>query len=180
MNNQERENNKFSDQQPLRHRLAEVAKDKDKVKINKQLYQIIANKNGGFDVDLLKRKYDPYLDQYDYLVGDVSSEHLRLKGFYSNNARTAIDKKEETIIDYLTEYCNPGTAYFVLKLVEPQHHHYARKRNSKKSKHSNKNKKYHQFKERKVHETKIRKKNSVAVKKGGFKHHSFVIKKRKD
>ena len=64
---------------------------------------------------MLKEKYDPYLDQYDYLVGDVSSEHLRLKGFYDENDRVAIDKKANAIVDYLEEYCNPGSAYFILR-----------------------------------------------------------------
>ena len=85
--------NRFSKAQPLRHPMAVVAQENDKLKINKQLYRILINKRDAIDLETLRRKYDPYLDQYDFIVGDVSSEHLRLKGFYKDNVRTAFDRK---------------------------------------------------------------------------------------
>ena len=96
---EEKSENKFEKKQPLRHPLALVVQDGDKLKINKQLYRIKINKGDAIDLETLRRKYDPYLDQYDFLVGDVSSEHLRLKGFYKDVVRTAIDRKENTIAD---------------------------------------------------------------------------------
>lgn len=79
----------------LYHPLAHVIINEDFVMINGRKYEIIANIKDALDIDMLKEKYDPYLDQYDYLVGDVSSEHLRLKGFYDENDRVAIDKKSQ-------------------------------------------------------------------------------------
>ena len=34
-----------------------------------------------FDLDMLAVRYTPLLAQYDYIVGDISAEQLRLKGF---------------------------------------------------------------------------------------------------
>ncbi|MDF7683630.1 YutD family protein [Lactobacillus sp. ESL0679] len=180
-------NNKFTEDQPLRHPLAVVGQVSDQVKINKQVYQILVNKREALDIEVLRQKYDPYLDQYDFLVGDVSSEHLRLKGFYKDNMRTAIDRKEQTIADYLMEYCNPGTGYFILQLLSPVHHYHS---SSQKNWHGNYRQSGHRrfaahskktvvFKKRRVHKTTFKKKETVAVKKGHSNHHSFVIKKRR-
>lgn len=192
------EENKFEQEQPIRHPLADVVQDGKSIKIGAQLYSIIVNERDALDLESLRKKYDPYLDQYDYLVGDVSSEHLRLKGFYKDDARTAIDKKEMAIVDYLTEYCNPGGPYFILELTHPVHYYqhqrtkirrsrerrerdfgkneryHARRRNYRKNKNEN-----NPFKKRRVHQTKFKKKQSIAVKKEFGRHHSFIIKKRK-
>ena len=105
-------------EQPLYHPLAHVIVNEDKIMINGRKYEILANVKDALDIEMLKEKYDPFLDQYDYLVGDISSEHLRLKGFYDEKDRVAIDKKANAIVDYLEEYCNPGSAYFVLRLAQ--------------------------------------------------------------
>lgn len=181
-NAEEKSENRFEKKQPLRHPLALVAQEGDKLKINKQLYRIKINKDNALDLDTLRRKYDPYLDQYDFLVGDVSSEHLRLKGFYKDVVRTAIDRKENTIADYLLEYCNPGTAYFVLELVSPVHR-YSHVRENKKKYNQHKHRySYHKnnFKKRRVHRTKFQKRKTIAIQKGSGRKHAFVIKKRKD
>lgn len=177
--------NKFEKKQPLRHPLAVVVLDGDCLKINKQLYQIVVNKQEALDPEMLGQKYDPYLDQYDFLVGDVSSEHLRLKGFYKDNAQTAIDRKEQTIADYLMEYCNPGGAYFILQLLKPVHHY--RNSNRKKWNKSFKRSKLSyqgkeagaSFKKSRVQSAQFKKSPTVAVKKEQANNHTFIIKKRK-
>ncbi|MDF7638480.1 YutD family protein [Lactobacillus sp. ESL0791] len=176
--------NKFQKEQPVRHSLAKVAQDGTELKINNQLYKVLLNKNDALDTEMLRKKYDPYLDQYDFLVGDVSSDHLRLKGFFQENVRAALDKKEQTIADYLFEYCNPGGPYFVLQLVTPVHQYktHERKRHGRfSSQHSRyrKNNTGNNFKKRRVHQTKFKKKETVAVKKEHGNHHSFVIRKRR-
>ncbi|KRL91274.1 YutD family protein [Lactobacillus kalixensis] len=183
-NKLEDKENRFEKEQPLRHPMAAVSVDGGRIKINKQVYRILINKADALDVEILRRKYDPYLDQYDFLVGDISSEHLRLKGFYKDIVQTAIDRKERAIADYLIEYCNPGSAYFVLELISPVHRYsgksqeknaFHRKRYNKQNKNNFKN----NFKKRRVHKTNFKKK-SVAVQKGHGRKHAFVIKKRKD
>lgn len=172
-------------EQPLYHPLAHVIVNEDTIMINGLKYEILANVKDALDIELLKEKYDPYLDQYDYLVGDISSEHLRLKGFYDEKDRVAIDKKANAIVDYLEEYCNPGSAYFVLRLAqENQIKKVAFGRQNKRKNMSNN--RYHSkrpyFKERRVHKTRIGG-HKTAVKfqrgKGSHKNRGFVIKKRK-
>lgn len=166
--------NKFEQKPVLRHRLAQVVRDGDHLEIEKQLYLLLTNQGDALDLELLKEKYDPYLNRYDFLVGDLSSDHLRLKGFYKNEAQTAIDRKEMAIADYLEEYCNPGAPYFILQLIKPEHHYQHRQRRRRNSR-----RKQNHFKERRVRQVKIQKKQTVVVKKGQANHHSFVIKKRK-
>lgn len=165
-------------QQPLRHELAEVALFGQDLEINGQMYHIIANVRDALDIETLRNKYDPYLDQYDYIVGDVSSQHLRLKGFYEKASRYAIDKKALTIVDYLTEYCNPGIPYFILERVSKVHsnnidedeYFWHPKPKFQISKSRRNNNQYHQ---KKIHKTKFSK--SYAVKRN---KHAFIIKKR--
>lgn len=178
----------FAKKQPLRHPLAEVVLDQDHLKINKQLYQIVLNKNDALDPEMLRQKYDPYLDQYDYLVGDISSDHLRLKGFYKDVARTAIDRKEKAIADYLMEYCNPGAPYFVLKLLSPVHHYKNKNRESFHRRFQQKrfkNKAFHQhyrnnFQRRRVHKGQRLTRKTKASTKGDSQTHAFVIKKKRE
>ena len=101
----------------LYHDLAQVAIVDDAVVINGRRYQVLVNTKDALDEELLAQKYDPYLDQYDLLVGDVASGHLRFKGFYKTSKRVNIDQKSATISDYLTEYVNPGSPYFILELT---------------------------------------------------------------
>lgn len=180
-----KEENIFEKEQPLRHPLANVVQDGEHLKIDKQLYRILVNKNDALDIETLRRKYDPYLNQYDFLVGDISSDHLRLKGFYKEVARTAIDRKERAIGDYLSEYCNPGSAYFILELLAPVHHykaprreHHYRKRNNRRRRKNSNN--FKNFKQRRVRRTRIPRSKAVAIEKNKGAHHSFVIKKKKE
>lgn len=177
-----KEQNQYENPQPVRHPLAKVVINDDKIKINKQLYQIAVNKDNALDLELMRLKYDPYLDQYDYLVGDISSGHLRLKGFFKDIVKTAIDKKQKAIADYLKEYCNPGTPYFVLVLISPRHHYQKpkeKRRNYRYHKRHSFANKGHAFKERRVKKTTFKRK-MVAVQKGKGRKHGFVIKKRKE
>ena len=144
-------------EQPLYHPLAHVIVNEDTIMINGRKYEILAN------------------------VKDA----LRLKGFYDEKDRVAIDKKANAIVDYLEEYCNPGSAYFVLRLAqENQIKKVAFGRQNKRKNMSNN--RYHSkrpyFKERRVHKTRIGG-HKTAVKfqrgKGSHKNRGFVIKKRK-
>ncbi|RMC25544.1 MULTISPECIES: YutD family protein [unclassified Lactobacillus] len=176
--------NKFTKQQPLRHSLASVTLNGDHLKINKQLYQILVNKQEAINLDVLRKKYDPYLDQYDFLVGDVSSDHLRLRGFYKDNVQTAIDRKQRAIADYLMEFCNPGGPYFVLQLLTPVHHYKTDSRknwgSTKKHRQSARLRKDNNLSYR-HHQPMVhfKKRETGKMSKEVGIHHSFIIKKRK-
>lgn len=155
------------------HPLAEVAILGDKVLINQREYRIVVNEREALDRDVLREKYDPYLDQYDYLVGDVSSDHLRLRGFYNDYIKTSIDRKKSTIVDYLYEYCNPGAPYFILESAAPS------KRPKPSRRRRPRPKKKPAFTEKRVKETKFSKKSYAARrKKKPNRRGSFVIRKK--
>ena len=162
---QKEQKEEAAETKPL-HPLAEVVVAGEKVVINQR---------DALDREVLKQKYDPYLDQYDYLVGDVSSEHLRLRGFYNDYVKTSIDRKKSTIVDYLTESCNPGAPYFILESLQPsrkprptQRRRSARKRPKNKA----------AFSERKVKDGRP-KKGSYAESRKKNRHQAFVIRKKK-
>jgi uncharacterized protein YutD len=76
-------------------------------------YELIKDYRSGFDIVMFNAKYIPEtFEKFTYIVGDVSSGILRLKGF-SNNVKSVNSYKK--IPDYLNESCNMNTAYFILK-----------------------------------------------------------------
>lgn len=74
-------------------------------------FEIIKDYKEAFEMLAFNERYVSYLDRYQYIVGDLSAEMLRLKGFTTKNY--------ETIPDYLMESCTPNAPYFVLKRVKP-------------------------------------------------------------
>ena len=76
-------------------------------------FTLIKNYKDAFDIVKFNEKYiNELFDQYPYIVGDVSSTILRLKGFLEEDKGPQSYKK---IPDYLNESCNMNTAYFILR-----------------------------------------------------------------
>lgn len=79
------------------------------------VYELIINHKEAFDIVKFQDRYvEEIYDKYEYIVGDVSSEMLRLKGFYED-----LDKQQniKEIPIYLNETCNYNTAYFIIKRI---------------------------------------------------------------
>jgi uncharacterized protein YutD len=88
------------------------------VTINNINYEIIHNTRSAFNEEQVKERFSEVLSRYDYIVGDISHEQLRLRGFFEdNNSKATYDTKISTLNEYLLEYCNFGCAYFVIKKV---------------------------------------------------------------
>ncbi|MCK9235682.1 MAG: YutD-like domain-containing protein [Acholeplasmataceae bacterium] len=80
-------------------------------------FEIIKDYREAFSLELFNEKYvDVAFDRYVYLVGDVSSEKLRIRGFSTDPKSPNSYKK---IPDYLNESCNFNCPYFILKRVNP-------------------------------------------------------------
>jgi uncharacterized protein YutD len=91
----------------------------EQVTIGDRKYRLIFNYREGFDAEKLEQRFSNVLAKYDYIVGDWGYEQLRLKGFYQDFKKKVVyDKKIETLIDYLYEYCNFGCSFFVLEKLE--------------------------------------------------------------
>ncbi len=85
------------------------------IKTVKGMYQIQKNYRNAFAEDAFIEKYiEECLDKYAYIVGDISSGILRLKGFDT-------DPKSKNyygfIEDYLQTSCAFGCPYYVLRRI---------------------------------------------------------------
>lgn len=81
-------------------------------------FELLKNYREIFDLKLFLEKYvDVAFDRYTYLVGDMSSEKLRIKGFNSD-AKSINGYKR--IPDYLNESCNFNCGYYILKRLKTE------------------------------------------------------------
>ncbi len=79
-------------------------------------FEILKNHREGFDLVKFHERYvDVTFDKFTYIVGDMSSGLLRLKGFNQDPKSTNGFKR---IPDYLNESCNMNCPYFVIKRVK--------------------------------------------------------------
>ncbi len=79
-------------------------------------FELVKDYREAFNLEMFIERYVPVsFNKYAYIVGDISAEKLRLRGFnkdpHSVNGYTRIP-------DYLNESCNFNCAYFILKRVE--------------------------------------------------------------
>ncbi|MGX7051594.1 YutD family protein [Leuconostoc palmae] len=107
-------------QQEERKNAYQIIRRGDEIEIDGLTLELVDNFKDAFDVEKLAVRYTPLLAQYDYIVGDISADQLRLKGFYQNSKKVAFENKIMALQDYLYEYVNFGAPYFVLENVNPR------------------------------------------------------------
>ena len=81
-------------------------------------YELINNYKDGFDKATVESLITDYFKDYDYIVGDWSYGHLRLKGFCDKENK--MFKKIDNIDNlntYIKENCAYDCRYFVLKKI---------------------------------------------------------------
>ncbi|GAP00474.1 YutD family protein [Fructobacillus ficulneus] len=101
-------------QQAEREQEFEINVFGDEVTIDGLSLTLQENFKEAFDPAKLAIRYTPLLKQYDYIVGDISADQLRLRGFYQDDRSVTADQKISALADYLYEYVNFGAPYFVL------------------------------------------------------------------
>ena len=106
-------------QQEERKGTYKVKKLGNEVEIDRLTLEIVEDFKDAFDEDKLAIRYTPLLAQYDYIVGDISAEQLRLKGFYNNNKAVNNHDKIQSLQDYLYECVKFGAPNFVLENINP-------------------------------------------------------------
>ena len=82
--------------------------------------ELVDNYKDGFKLENFQQRFSDLLLKYDYILGDWSSDELRLRGFYKDERVVKNDSKIGRLDDYLKEYCNFGCAYFLLENPQPQ------------------------------------------------------------
>jgi len=86
------------------------------ITIDKLQFELVKEHRDCFDEEGFKQKYTEALDKYDVIVGDYSSNILRLKGFTSKHPDSI--HYINTIPDYINESCNYNCQYFIIKRVK--------------------------------------------------------------
>lgn len=153
--------------------------DSETLSLNGDKYKIIEDYREALDLELLEERYSDFLEKYDYIVGDISYEKLRLRGFYEDrNKKVPIDMRISSLEDYLLEYCSFGCKYFVLNRLEPKKKYRnksKRQRQNRQNKSDEQNKKQknlQKFEQVKKHKERNKKQNQESKK-------NFVKKERK-
>ena len=54
----------------------------NEINIEDRTYELLTNYKDAFNEEEFKEKYTDYFYDYDYIVGDIAYNKLRLKGFY--------------------------------------------------------------------------------------------------
>lgn len=88
------------------------------IKINNEEYQVIKNVRDAIEIEEISEKLTDYFDDYDYIVGDIAYNKLRLKGFNSKTNKNFkpindVDKVEE----YIEKNCAYGCRWFMISKI---------------------------------------------------------------
>ncbi|TVV26212.1 DUF1027 domain-containing protein [Weissella cibaria] len=92
----------------------------DVIFINERSYRLVHNYREAYDQQKMAARFSDFLEKYDFLVGDIAADQLRLHGFYKDGA-TGVARSQQisALQDYLYEEVNFGAPYFVLENLEP-------------------------------------------------------------
>lgn len=86
------------------------------MKIFNNKYKLIENYNDAFNEAEVLSKCTDYFIEYDYIVGDIAYNKLRLKGFNKNNNKNFKSINDSSKIKkYIEENCAYGCKYFILE-----------------------------------------------------------------
>ena len=89
------------------------------IEIEKNKYELITNYRNAFDNDEFEKRYTDYFEDYDYIVGDIAYNSLRLKGFYDDKNKKVNKINNYNDLDkYLKNNCANDCRYFVLKKID--------------------------------------------------------------
>lgn len=82
-------------------------------------YELIKNYRDAYNRDDLESKFTDYFYDYDYVVGDIAYNKLRLKGFYDASNRKAKKLNNFKFVDdYLKKNCANDCRHFIIKKVK--------------------------------------------------------------
>lgn len=88
------------------------------VKVENIGYEIIKDYRNAFNEEEFVSKCTDYFFEYDYVVGDIAYDKLRLKGFYEDeNKKSKKINKISGLDEYLNNKCAYRCKYFVAKKI---------------------------------------------------------------
>jgi len=81
-------------------------------------FKIVKDFKECFNEEAFIERYAHVLDKYDVIVGDISAEMLRLKGFYNDNTKVETEFKYKNIKKYLRNSCAYECPHYIVKRVK--------------------------------------------------------------
>ena len=88
----------------------------EKIEINNIEYEVIKDYKNAFNKTEFQEKCTDYFIDFDYIVGDIAYNKLRLKGFYdAKNKKVSKINNFSNIEKYLKEDCAVDCKYFIVK-----------------------------------------------------------------
>ncbi len=82
-------------------------------------YIVEKDDNNAFDYSVVKELFTDYFDVFDYVLGDIAYNKLRLKGFCKKtNKRYNKTNNIDTLDDYIKNYCAYNSKWFLLKKIK--------------------------------------------------------------
>lgn len=89
------------------------------IEVNNNKYEIIKNYKDAFDQDTFISSCTEYFSDYDYIVGDIAYNKLRLKGFYDKEHHNVNNINNiNNLENYLKNNCANECRYFVAKKIK--------------------------------------------------------------
>ena len=89
------------------------------IEVENKKYELIKDYKNGFDLNDFIEHYTDYYEDYDYIVGDIAYNKLRLKGFYeASNKKAKPINNYENLSKYLNQDCAVDWRYFILKKLK--------------------------------------------------------------
>lgn len=90
----------------------------NEINIEDKTYELLTNYKEAFNEEEFKEKYTDYFYDYDYIVGDIAYNKLRLKGFYdAKNKKVNKINNFNNLDTYIKNNCAVECRYFVLKKI---------------------------------------------------------------
>lgn len=87
--------------------------------INNNEYKLEKDEFKIFDLSSLEDRITDYFDSYDYILGDMAYNKIRLKGFYKSDNKSVTSINDIKNFDnYLQNYCAYKCKWFLLKKIE--------------------------------------------------------------
>ena len=89
------------------------------IEINNVKYEIVKNYKDALNKEELTEKLTDYFDDFDYIVGDIAYNKLRLKGFNDQDNKNFKPLNDVAKVEeYITNSCAYGCKWFMLKKIK--------------------------------------------------------------
>ena len=92
---------------------------KNEYEFNGNKYIIDKGDKDAFDYEVVKELFTDYFDLYDYVLGDIAYNKLRLKGFCEKtNKKFNKTNDIKNLDNYIQNYCAYNSKWFLLKKIK--------------------------------------------------------------